>query len=163
MADDGFTTESGSRIRSLLDRLTATERFPLGRTVARREYRGIEVVVTAEVAYADLSPDVPQIKRRDIGCVAVTDDDQTIASETSTMTVGEAPRWFGLFGGDYRHAPSTSTHALTVIEPIRETIDERLDMEGFDPPDLAAALEVELGTLSARETHSSDSSGDNQE
>jgi hypothetical protein len=163
MSDDEFTTKAGLRMRSLLDRFTATERFPLGRTVARREYRGIEFVVTAEVAYADRPPGDPGMKRRTIGCVAVTDDDQTIASETSTMTVGEAPRWRGLFGGDYRHVPSTSTHALSVIEPVREAVDTGLVLEEFDSPDLAAALEVELGELSARRTQSSASSGDTHE
>jgi hypothetical protein len=148
MTDDEFATETGSKPRSLFDRFTATERFPVAHNTARRDYRGVEVTLAVEIGYADLPPDGPQIKRRSIVCVAETDD-QIVARETSTMTIGEPPRWFGLFGGDYRHVPSTSAHALTVIEPVREAVDECLDME--EDPELAAALAVEIGELSGHE------------
>lgn len=152
MTDDEFTPETGSTLRSLRHRLTATERFPVETKTERREYRGLELVIAAEIAYDDLLPDDRRMKRRTVECVAVTDNEQIVAREASTLTVGEEPRWFGLFGGDYRAVPSTSAHALTVIEPVHEAVDEYLAMEGFDPPDLAAALDVELGELSAQET-----------
>lgn len=118
------------------------ERFEVGSYRADHEYRGVTITAVAEVWYA--GPRDEEIEKfRAVEVAALTEDGTAIVRESDTETVGSKLDRFGLVGGDFDSARSTSDHILAVATPVHEYLDEWLAAEGNDLA-VKAALETEF-------------------
>jgi hypothetical protein len=125
-------------------------RFEPGTRSAEHQYGPfmIRAESTIEVDTEGMSKEYARPKTRTIKCEAITEDGETLVSESDTEIVGDTPLTLlpgiTIRRGDSSHAQSTENHVQEVSSQVKEDAVTQIANNGNDP-DLKAALESELG------------------